>query len=232
MGGSDIGRSRTKWWGTDRHIVIYYTDHDSQRDLLRHQRAGAGRMADARSRGRPKATCNELRAAYEGFHQDVRAVLEACPDCHKWAILEREPLPRWSDGRVVLLGDACASDDALHGAGRRHLDRGRGGAGALPRGGRWRRRRGRVQALRGAPQAAHLAYSGDLQRQHLDEARATATPVWLYGYDALERAARRAGGAPASRGGVTLLLFDRLEGQLGVAGVDEAVFCVGALAFG
>ena len=37
----------------------------------------------------------------------MRAVLDACPDCHKWAILEREPLPRWSDGRVVLLGDAC-----------------------------------------------------------------------------------------------------------------------------
>ena len=49
----------------------------------------------------------ELRKAYEGFHQDVRAVLEACPDCHKWAILEREPLARWSERRVVLLGDAC-----------------------------------------------------------------------------------------------------------------------------
>jgi salicylate hydroxylase/6-hydroxynicotinate 3-monooxygenase len=48
-----------------------------------------------------------LRKAYEGFHHDVCAVLEACEDCHKWAILERDPLPRWSDGRVVLLGDAC-----------------------------------------------------------------------------------------------------------------------------
>ena len=26
MGGFDIGPSRTKWWGTDRHIVIYYTN--------------------------------------------------------------------------------------------------------------------------------------------------------------------------------------------------------------
>ncbi len=34
-------------------------------------------------------------------------VLNACPDCHKWAILEREPLPTWSEGRVALLGDAC-----------------------------------------------------------------------------------------------------------------------------
>jgi salicylate hydroxylase/6-hydroxynicotinate 3-monooxygenase len=37
----------------------------------------------------------------------VVAVLAACPACHKWAILEREPLPRWSEGRVALLGDAC-----------------------------------------------------------------------------------------------------------------------------
>jgi len=54
-----------------------------------------------------KGEVKELRKAYEGFHRDVRNVLEACPDCHKWAILEREPLPRWSDGRVVLLGDAA-----------------------------------------------------------------------------------------------------------------------------
>ncbi len=45
--------------------------------------------------------------AYDGFHEDVRRVLHAAPACHKWAILEREPLARWSDGRVVLLGDAC-----------------------------------------------------------------------------------------------------------------------------
>src|SRR4051812_18090216 len=25
MNGKDIGRSRTKWWGANRHIVIYYT---------------------------------------------------------------------------------------------------------------------------------------------------------------------------------------------------------------
>ena len=47
MGGFDIGPSRTKWWGTDRHIVIYYTTRPTQRSLLRHQRAGAGRMGHA-----------------------------------------------------------------------------------------------------------------------------------------------------------------------------------------
>ena len=116
-----------------------------------------------------KGDVNELRAAYAGFHPDVRAVLEACPDCHKWAILEREPLARWSEGRVVLLGDAAhpmtpymaqggatAIEDAAVLARCLAEVAGEDIEGAVP-------------ALRGAPQAAHLAHPGDLQRQHLDE---------------------------------------------------------------
>jgi 6-hydroxynicotinate 3-monooxygenase len=26
---------------------------------------------------------------------------------HKWALFERDPLPRWTDGPIALLGDAC-----------------------------------------------------------------------------------------------------------------------------
>jgi salicylate hydroxylase/6-hydroxynicotinate 3-monooxygenase len=54
-----------------------------------------------------KGDVNELRADFAGFHSQVQMVLNACPDCHKWAILEREPLAQWSDGHVVLLGDSC-----------------------------------------------------------------------------------------------------------------------------
>ncbi len=34
-------------------------------------------------------------------------MLAACPSVHKWALFDRDPLPRWSDGNVTLLGDAC-----------------------------------------------------------------------------------------------------------------------------
>ena len=106
MGGFDIGRSRTKWWGTDRHIVIYYTT------ITRSEVYFVTSVPEpaewlTRESWSAKGDVKELRAAYEGFHQDVRNVLGACPDCHKWAILERAPLPRWSDGRVVLLGDSA-----------------------------------------------------------------------------------------------------------------------------
>jgi 2-polyprenyl-6-methoxyphenol hydroxylase-like FAD-dependent oxidoreductase len=106
MGGGEIAPSRTKWWGPDRHIVIYYTRRDRSQlyfvtsvpepaDWITPESWSA--MGDV----------DELRAEYQGFHPEVQMVLNACPSCHKWAILEREPLPRWSDGRIALLGDAC-----------------------------------------------------------------------------------------------------------------------------
>jgi 6-hydroxynicotinate 3-monooxygenase len=92
VSGFDIGPSRTKWWGTDRHTtkakseVYFVTSVLEPAEWL------------TRESWSPKGDVKELRAAYEAFHQDVRNVLEACPDCHKWAILECEPLPRWARG--------------------------------------------------------------------------------------------------------------------------------------
>lgn len=104
--GRDLGLSRTKWWGPDRHIVIYYTT--ARRDEV-YFVTSVPEPAEWLTPESWSATgdVRELRQAFAGFHADVRAVLSACPDCHKWAILERNPLPRWSEGRVVLLGDAC-----------------------------------------------------------------------------------------------------------------------------
>jgi salicylate hydroxylase/6-hydroxynicotinate 3-monooxygenase len=106
MGGKDIGPSRTKWWGSDRHIVIYYTTRAKSEIYFV---TSVPEPADwlTRESWSAKGDVKELRQAYDSFHADVRDVLAACPDCHKWAILEREPLPRWSEGRIVLLGDAC-----------------------------------------------------------------------------------------------------------------------------
>jgi salicylate hydroxylase/6-hydroxynicotinate 3-monooxygenase len=106
MGGTDVGPSRTKWWGVDRHIVIYYTRPDRSEIYFVTSVPEPAEWL-TRESWSAMGDVHDLRKAYDGFHPDVRAVLNACPDCHKWAILEREPLPRWSEGRVVLLGDAC-----------------------------------------------------------------------------------------------------------------------------
>jgi 6-hydroxynicotinate 3-monooxygenase len=53
------------------------------------------------------ADLEEMRAAFAGFHPRVQTQLEVIPSATKYAVYDAEPLPVWSRGRVVLLGDAC-----------------------------------------------------------------------------------------------------------------------------
>ena len=93
-----------KWWGPDRHIVIYYVN--PRRDELYFVTSvpDPDWKLDSWS---AMGDLGELRAAFEGFHPDVRRVLDACPAVHKWAIADRDPMPRWSEGRIMLMGDAA-----------------------------------------------------------------------------------------------------------------------------
>jgi salicylate hydroxylase len=52
-------------------------------------------------------TVEECRRDFAAWHADVLAVVGAIDVPYKWAMLGREPLERWSVGRVSLLGDAC-----------------------------------------------------------------------------------------------------------------------------
>ena len=49
----------------------------------------------------------EVLARYDGWHPIVRNLIQAFPETFIWALHDRAALPRWSDGRVTLLGDAC-----------------------------------------------------------------------------------------------------------------------------
>ena len=103
LGGEKIDDC-TKWWGEDRHIVIYYVKPDrSEIYLVTSQPEPEFRIESWSTKG----DVRDLRKAFAGFHHQVERVLAACPDVHKWAIVDREALPRWADGKVTLLGDAC-----------------------------------------------------------------------------------------------------------------------------
>ncbi len=96
----------TKWWGTDRHIVIYYVKPDRSEVYFVTSQLEPGFTVESWS---AMGDVGELRRAFADFHPQVRHVLEACPSVHKWALVDRDPLPRWCDGNVTLLGDACHS---------------------------------------------------------------------------------------------------------------------------
>ena len=94
----------TKWWGPDRHIVIYYVKPDRSEVYFVTSQPEPGFALESWS---ATGDVNVLRAAFAGFHPQVQQVLGSCPAVHKRPLVDHDPLPRWSDGNVTLLGDAC-----------------------------------------------------------------------------------------------------------------------------
>ncbi len=93
-----------KWWGEDRHIVMYYVKPDrSEVYFVTSQPEPEFGLESWSAEG----DVDVLRAAFEGFHPTVQRVLAACPSVHKRVLVDREPLARWGEDRAVLLGDAA-----------------------------------------------------------------------------------------------------------------------------
>jgi 6-hydroxynicotinate 3-monooxygenase len=99
----DIG-DNTKWWGADRHIVVYFVK--PKREEIYFVTSTPESQFEVESWS-SHGDIETLRKAYEDFHPQVRAILAACQHVHKWALVERDPLQHWGEDRIVLLGDAC-----------------------------------------------------------------------------------------------------------------------------
>ena len=95
----------TKWWGPtpDRQIVAF--------PLLRGQEifvfATIAKPDWAEESWTQPGDPKDVQEAYRDFHPEGRALLEGCREMMKSALHVRDPLPRWTDGRVALMGDAC-----------------------------------------------------------------------------------------------------------------------------
>lgn len=94
----------TKWWGEDRHVVIYPVKPDRSEIYFVTSQPEPGFEIESWS---ATGDVKVLREAFEGFHPEARAVINAAPEVHKRPLVDRDPLDRWVDGKVALLGDAC-----------------------------------------------------------------------------------------------------------------------------
>lgn len=96
--------SCVKWWSGDRHMMVYYVTekHDEYYYVTGVPQdewpTGVSFMESSR---------DEMREAFADWHPDIQHLIDVSPSISKWPLLERDPLPLWSRGRMVLLGDAC-----------------------------------------------------------------------------------------------------------------------------
>lgn len=93
----------SNWIGRGGHFVHYYVrrgelvncvgiieQDEWQAESWSSEGAKAGFLAD-----------------FKDWHQDVQILMRQAESCFRWGLFDRDPMPKWSQGRVTLLGDAC-----------------------------------------------------------------------------------------------------------------------------
>jgi salicylate hydroxylase len=91
------------WIGPRRHFVHYFV---SARRLVNFVAIGE-EDSWHRESWVDRGEVSDMLSAYAGWHDQVLSIIGAADETFKWALFDRTPLPRWSVGRVTLLGDSC-----------------------------------------------------------------------------------------------------------------------------
>lgn len=91
------------WMGPDGHVVHYWVAGGRMMNVVCVVEHGDWTKESWTDRGEVA----DVLARYEGWHPTVRSLIGAFPETFVWALHDRAELPRWSAGRVTLLGDAC-----------------------------------------------------------------------------------------------------------------------------
>lgn len=99
----DLPHSAIVWAGPRRHLVTYRIRRGELINFVGVVEADRWRGESWDQPGDPK----ELVADFGGWAAPIPDLLVAATQCNVWALYDREPLSRWSDQRVTLLGDAC-----------------------------------------------------------------------------------------------------------------------------
>ncbi|MBT3145734.1 FAD-dependent monooxygenase [Neptunomonas phycophila] len=93
-----------KWWSEDRHMMVYFTT--GRRDEYYYV-TGVPEAEWNSPKAFVDSSKDEMREAFSGYHETVQALINASDTITKWPLKNRNPLPLWSQNRMVLLGDAC-----------------------------------------------------------------------------------------------------------------------------
>ena len=102
---ADLGleRGNQSWLGPGGHLVHYFVSGGRLLNFVGWTEHDSWNREDWTDR----ATIERALGAFEGWHPQIRRIISAADTCFIWALFDRDPLPRWSAGRVTLLGDAC-----------------------------------------------------------------------------------------------------------------------------
>lgn len=91
------------WLGAGRHFVSYYVSGGKMINFV----AVEERTEWAEENWDAPANMKELKRAFTGWDARVVSLIEACEEAYLWGLFDHAPLPKWTKGRMALLGDAA-----------------------------------------------------------------------------------------------------------------------------
>ena len=94
---------QTLWLGPGRHFVHYPVCAGRLVNLVAIVPAGEWRTESWTTDGRME----DLSAEFETWDERLRSLIACATQTKRWALYDRTPLERWTEGRVTLLGDAA-----------------------------------------------------------------------------------------------------------------------------
>lgn len=96
-------RVGVNWNGIGGHVVTYPLRRGELLNFV-----GARERDDWQVESWTEAgTIEECLRDFAGWHDDIQTMIRAIETPFKWALLGREPLPRYSVGRATVMGDAA-----------------------------------------------------------------------------------------------------------------------------
>lgn len=99
--GLELGSQ--SWVGPGGHFVHYFVSSARLLNFVGWTEHDVWNREDWTDR----ATVARARAAFAGWHPQIDRIISAAETAFIWALFDRDPQPRWSVGRVTLVGDAC-----------------------------------------------------------------------------------------------------------------------------
>jgi salicylate hydroxylase len=95
--------TQTLWLGPDRHVVHYPISGGELINMVAVTPAGEWRTESWSAAG----NLADLASEFSGWEQQLGALIEPATIMVRSALFDRDPLPRWTRGRLALLGDAA-----------------------------------------------------------------------------------------------------------------------------
>jgi salicylate hydroxylase len=93
----------SSWWGPNHHFVHYFVGAGARYLNWVAVTPGEWRIESWTAKGEVAEALKE----FEGWHPQVRAMISSVEVTNRWALYDRDSLPRWTVGRVTLIGDAA-----------------------------------------------------------------------------------------------------------------------------